>query len=80
LHPMARVLTVDLNGEAVGYPYEALQEVHVVNDLVGGESIVVFWAPGTASALNSATVADGDDVGAGTTYSRELDGETLTFV
>ncbi len=80
LHPMARVLTVDLNGEAVGYSYEVLQEVHVVNDLVGGVPIVVLWAPGTASALNSATVADGDDVGAGTTYSRELDGETLTFV
>ncbi len=80
LHPMARVLTVDLNGEAVGYPYEVLQEVHVVNDLVGGVPIVVLWAPGTASALNSVTVADGDDVGAGTTYSRELDGEMLTFV
>jgi len=80
LPPMARVLTVELNGEAVGYPYDTLQEVRVINDLVGGEPIVVLWAPGTASALDSGTVAGGDDVGAATTFSRELDGQVLTFV
>jgi thiol-disulfide isomerase/thioredoxin len=77
---MARVVTVDLNGEAVGYPYDVLQEVHVVNDTVGGVPIVVLWAPGTASALDAGSVAGGDDVGAATTFSRELDGQTLTFV
>jgi len=80
LPPMARVVTVDLNGEAVGYPYDVLQEVHVVNDTVGGVPIVVLWAPGTASALDAGSVAGGDDVGAATTFSRELDGQTLTFV
>jgi thiol-disulfide isomerase/thioredoxin len=80
LPPMARVVTVDLNGEAVGYPYEVLQEVHVVNDTVGGVPIVVLWAPGTASALDAGSVAGGEDVGAATTFSRELDGQTLTFV
>jgi thiol-disulfide isomerase/thioredoxin len=80
LPPMARVVTVDLNGEAVGYPYEVLQEVHVANDTVGGVPIVVLWAPGTASALDAGSVAGGEDVGAATTFSRELDGQTLTFV
>ena len=80
LPPMARVVTVDLNGEAVGYPYDVLQEVHVVNDTVGGVPIVVLWAPGTASALDAASVAGGDDVGAATTFSRQLDEQTLTFV
>ena len=42
LAPMARVVTVDLNGEAVGYPYDVLQEVHVVNEGVGGVPIVVL--------------------------------------
>ncbi len=79
LPPMARVLTIDLNGEAVAYPYEVLQEVHVVNDEVGGTPVVVFWAPGTASALDSGTLAQGRDVGAATAYSRELDGQTLAF-
>jgi hypothetical protein len=40
----------------------------------------VVWAPGTASALDDSAVAGGADVGAATTYSRELDGRTLTFV
>jgi len=80
LPPMARVVTVDLNGEAVGYPYDVLREVHVVNDTVDGVPIVVLWAPGTASALDAASVAGGDDVGAATTFSRQLDGQTLTFV
>lgn len=80
LPPMARVVTVDLNGEAVGYPYDVLQEVHVVNDTVGGVPIVVLWAPGTASALDAASVAGGGDVGAATTFSRQLDGQTLIFV
>jgi thiol-disulfide isomerase/thioredoxin len=80
LPQMARVLTVDLNEEAVAYPYDVLQKARVVNDKVGGVPVVVLWAPGTASALDTGTVAGGDDIGAATTFSRELDGETLTFV
>jgi thiol-disulfide isomerase/thioredoxin len=80
LPPMARVVTVELNDQAVAYPYAVLQEVRVVNDTVGGIPIAVLWAPGTASALYASSVADGDDVGAATTFSRELDGETLTFL
>jgi hypothetical protein len=79
LPPVARVLTVDLNGEAVAYPYDVLQQVHVVNDTVGGVPIVVLWAPGTASALDMSSVAGGRDVGAAAVFSRELDGQTLTF-
>jgi thiol-disulfide isomerase/thioredoxin len=80
LPPMARVVTVELGDEAVAYPFDRLQAVRVVNDDVGGVPIVVLWAPGTASALDAGSVAGGADVGAATTYSRELDGETLTFV
>ncbi len=80
LPPVARVLTIDLDGEAVAYPYDVLQQVKVVNDTVGGMNIVVFWAAGTASALDADTVAGGRDVGAADAFSRELDGQTLTFV
>jgi thiol-disulfide isomerase/thioredoxin len=79
LLPMARVVTVDLNGEAAAYPYDALKEVRVVNDTVGGMDVVVLWAPGTASALDNYNIAQGDDVGAATTFSRQLGGQTLTF-
>jgi hypothetical protein len=79
LPPVARVLTVDLDGEAVAYPYEVLEEKQVVNDSVGGEDILVIWQPGTASALDSVSIAEGRDVGAANAYSRQVDGQLLTF-
>ena len=79
LPAMARVLTVELGEEAVAYPFAELEEVRVVNDDMGGRPIVVFWEPGTASALDSGIIAQGRDVGTADTYSRELDGQTLTF-
>ena len=79
LTPMARVFTIDLNGEAVAYPYDVLQEARVVNDSVGGTLLVVVWAPGTASALDAPAVALGRDVGAANAFSRQLDEQTLSF-
>ena len=79
LPPVARVLSVDLNGEAVAYPYDVLKDKHVINDRVGGQDIVVFWQAGTSSALDQTTVAGGRDVGTANAYARELDGQTLTF-
>jgi thiol-disulfide isomerase/thioredoxin len=80
LPPMARVVTVELNDEAVAYPYDTLREERVVNDVVGGVPVAVLWAPGTASALDAGSVAGGADVGAATTFARDLDGKTLSFV
>jgi hypothetical protein len=74
-----RVLTIDLNGEAVAYPYDALQEVHVVNDTVGSEDVVVFWQAGVASALDTSEVATGRDVGTGAAFSRSIEGQILSF-
>jgi hypothetical protein len=79
LRPVARVLTVDLNNDPVAYPYDVLKDKHVINDTIGGQNIVVLWQGGTASALDQVTVASGRDVGAANAYSRELDGQTLTF-
>jgi len=76
---MARVLTVDFEGEAVAYPYELLQEQVVINDMISSSEVVVFWQPGTASALDSSSIADGEDVGAGVAFSRTADGQVLTF-
>jgi hypothetical protein len=79
LPPVARVLTIDLNGEAVAYPYETLKQIGVVNDTVGGEDVVVFWQAGTVSPLDSSTTASGRDVGTAMTFSRMVDGQTLSF-
>ena len=79
LPEMARVVTVDVDGESVAYPYTSLQEQGVINDAVAGRPIAVFWQAGTASALDHPTIASGRDVGAGVVFSRVLDGDTLTF-
>ena len=79
LPPMARVLAVELGGEVVAFPYETLQTVRVINAQVGGEDIVVLWEAGTASALDSITLAGGRDVGAAAAYSRVVEGRALTF-
>lgn len=79
LPAMARVTTVELNGEAVAYPNDVLQEAGVVNDTVAGIEVAVFWQPGLASALDSSSIAGGQDVGASGVFERTLDGQVLTF-
>ncbi|RME12189.1 MAG: DUF3179 domain-containing protein [Ardenticatenia bacterium] len=79
LPPMARVLTVAGENDAVAFPYDVLAEVHVANETVDGAPIVVFWAEGTASALDGNLIAESRDVGAALAFSRLLDGQVLTF-
>jgi hypothetical protein len=79
LPAMARVLTVESGSEAVAYPFDLLQEVHVVNDTISWTEVVVFWEAGTSSALDAGTVAGGGDVGSANVFEREVDGQTLTF-
>lgn len=79
LAAVSRVLTIDLNGEAVAYPYQLLEEVHVVNDAIGGKDLVVFWQAGVASALDASDIATGRDVGTGAAFSRDIENGTLTF-
>lgn len=79
LAPMARVVGVELQGQAVAYPYAILSEERVVNDTVGETPLVVLWAPGVASPLDEGTVAAGREIGALLVFSRQLAGQTLTF-
>jgi hypothetical protein len=79
LPPVARVLALELNGETVAYPYDVLRQWQVLNDRAGGRNIVVFWRPGTASALDTSTIADGRDVGAASAFISEVDGRPLTM-
>lgn len=79
LPPKARVISVESPAEDVAYPFEAIAEVGVVNDSVGETPVTLFWEAGTASALDSANIAEGEDVGAVGIFSRELDGQILEF-
>jgi hypothetical protein len=79
LPAMARVLTIDLNEDAVAYPYDILREVLVINDNVGDEPVVLFWQTGAASAFGQTQEALGQEVGSANSFSPILNGDKLTF-
>lgn len=79
LPAMARVVTVSADDVSVAYPYEVLAEEGVIHDEVAGEAVVVFYASGTSSALDTAQIAEGADVGATGVFDPNLDGQRLTF-
>ena len=79
LPAMERVAAVRLKNEAVAYPFSRLSKSRVANDVVDKVPIVVLWAPGTASALDRARIAEGRDVGATGVFDRRVGGRTLRF-
>ena len=79
LAPMARVLGVAVGTQARAYPRELLRAAGVVNDTLAGRPILVVWSAGTATALDSSSVAGGRDIGSARAFLRRVAGRTLTF-
>ena len=81
LPAMARVVTVSLAdvGVDVAYLVSDLAEVGVINDNQGGQDLVVFYTPGTSSALGAEMISIAEDVGATAVYDPTLNGQKLTF-
>jgi hypothetical protein len=74
-----RIVSFEVGGEAVAYPFSVLEQETVVNDTVGGEEVVVFFKRGTKSALDQPSIAESEDVGSGVAFSRQINGRVLTF-
>ena len=79
LAAMERVLGIERAGEAVAIRMGPLLEAKVIAVEVGGEQLVVWAKPGTASALDAPSVAGGRDVGATGVFHPVVDGRALTF-
>ena len=79
LPPMERVVALTLGEDTRAYPFASLEEKRVVNDEVDGTPLVVLWAPGMASSVDSRRIAEGRDVGASGVFSRRVGSRTLTF-
>ncbi|MBI4259764.1 MAG: DUF3179 domain-containing protein, partial [Actinobacteria bacterium] len=80
----SHVLGLNLDGDAVAFPYDALADAAtgggtVVETDVGGRTVVVFWAEGTVSALDEEDIPSSRDVGAATAFDPVLDGRRLSF-
>jgi Protein of unknown function (DUF3179) len=80
LPPKERVAAIKTGSEsAVVYPFSRLADEAPINDEVDGEPVVVFFDPDVASALDSALISAGRDVGAAAVFERRVDGRMLDF-
>ena len=79
LPPMTRVLTLELGGETVAYPYRILEARRLILDRVDGRAVVVLWTPGTASPLDSDRVDQGRDVGSARGFGAASDGQPASL-
>ena len=80
LDPVSRVLGVEAGGQAVAFPFKDLEEARATHATVGGQAVVVFWAPGTRSALDQEVIAESRDVGSAAAFDPRLpDGRVLSF-
>jgi hypothetical protein len=74
-----RVLTVEIDGDAVAFPFASLTEHVVMEAEVGGRPVVAFWQSGAVSALDQSFIIGSRNIGAAGAFSPFLDGERLTF-
>ena len=79
LPPKARVVTIGEGDQALGLPFSELRKVGVATVELDGAPVVVFWTPGTASALNGPNIDDSDDIGSTGVFRPIADGRTLSF-
>ena len=79
LPTMERLVALTANGVPKAYPFDDLRAERVINDEVGGEPVVIFWKPGTASALGGAVIDRSRDIGATAVFDPRVDGRLLTF-
>lgn len=76
---LSRVVGVNLDGDNKAYPFGLISEKRAVNDEVGGVPIVVLWGGDTADALDASRIADGQAIGTGIAFDRQVGADVLTF-
>jgi hypothetical protein len=79
LPPMERVVTLDIGGEFVAYPFLLLAQVPVINDVVGGKRVVVFYTGDTLSPFAGTLTRPKRTVGSTGVVDPVVDGRRLTF-
>jgi hypothetical protein len=79
LSGLARVIALDGDDESVTVVRELVERAGVVVESVDGRPVVLFFAPGQASALDTSAVASGRDIGTVAAFSPVVDGDELTF-
>ena len=79
LPPTARVLALELDGEATAFDFGHLADQRVVNADLSGQPVVALWSPGLLSVLDTPQISDARDVGMAAAHGRRVDGRLLSF-
>lgn len=79
LPALERIVAVEIGGAALVVPYAELQKKPIVHYTLAGKDLVIFYRPGTASALDAEAISAGRDVGSVTAFEAVLEGRRLTF-
>ncbi len=79
LPPMERVVTLEIAGDFVAYPFLLLAQVPVLNDVVGGRQVVVLYTGGTLSPFAGTSVQPKRTIGSTGVFDPVVDGRRLTF-
>jgi len=75
LPPVERIVALSIGEIDVAFPFSRLAEVRVANEEYAGQPIAVFWKAGTSTIFGNS----GKDVGSTGAFSREFEGQILTF-
>jgi hypothetical protein len=78
--PMTRLVGVADGDQAVAVTLDHLVDQRTVEIELHGRPVVVVWSPGQASALDTASIDDGRDVGQTAAFLAELDGQRLSLL
>ena len=79
LDAMERVVGLESGDHAVVYPFSVFESVPIVNDTVGDQDIVIFYAPDTDSGFTQFNSSNPRVVGSTGVYDPNLGGQKLTF-
>jgi hypothetical protein len=79
LSPKEQIAAFTVGGIDAAFPYSILAEERVTNYDFVGEPVVVFFEPGTRSALDSFSFRLSKEIGATGVFAPFVDGQRLTF-
>jgi hypothetical protein len=79
LPAMERVVGMTVDDQTVAYPFVIFEDTAVVNDVVGSQDLVIFYASDTLSAFRGPGYSAAKEIGSTGVYDPNLDGQKLTF-
>ena len=77
--PKEKLIAVGKGDSYVAYPYSVASRVHVIEDEIAGEPVVVFYDEGAVSALDNQRIALSRRSGSTGVFDRRIGDLTLNF-